>query len=84
MQKKKNDFAVFFDLSHAFCTVYKKDIMLKILQLRVIINVYSWIPDVIYQGSARVKMDAHLIKSIKFRVGVLQASVIASALFLLR
>ena len=56
-QEKKKVLAVFFDLSKAFDRVWKEGLLLKLLQNGVHGNMYRWLKHVLFQRTARVKLD---------------------------
>ena len=80
--EKKKTVAVFFDLSKAFDTVWKKGLLLKLKRSGIQGKMFSWIKDFLFQRTARVKLDGTLSNLVKIREGVPQGGVISPVLFL--
>lgn len=82
-QEKKKTLAVFFDLTQAFDKVWRKGLLLKILQMGVSGNMYWWIKHFLLDRTARVKLDGILSHRTTIREGVPQGGVISPTLFLI-
>ncbi|BFY98463.1 hypothetical protein BsWGS_01503 [Bradybaena similaris] len=82
-QDKKKMLAVFIDLTKAFEKVWKKGLLLKLLNNKVEGKMFLWIRDFISYRTARVKIDGKLSNKIDTRQGVPQGGVISPSLFLI-
>ena len=82
-QEKKKSCLCFFDLTKAFDKVWREGLLRKILENGVSGRMYRWIRRFLHDGSARVKLDGHLSKSVKMRKGVPLGGVISPTLLLL-
>ena len=74
--------AVFFDLTQAFDKVWRKGLLLKLLEKGVSGHMYWWIKHYLLNRTARVKVDGTLSHSTPIREGVPQGGVISPTLFL--
>ena len=80
-QEEKKVIATFIDLSKAFDKVWKRGLLLKLLQCNVGDNMFKWIRSFLCHRSARVKLNANLSHSVTIREGVPQGGVISPTLF---
>jgi hypothetical protein len=71
------------DLTKAFDKVWKKGILLKLLNNKVEGKMFNWIKDYISFRSARVKVDGFLGHKVYINNGVPQGGVLSLTLFLI-
>ena len=80
-QEEKKVIATYIDLSKAFDKLWKRELLLKLLQCNIGDNMFKWIRSFLCHRSARVKRNANLSHSVTIREGVPQGGVISPTLF---
>ena len=81
--KKKKVVSIFFDPTKAFDNIWRKGLLLKILESGVSGRMCRWIRCFLHDRYAREKLNGHLRNSVKMREGVPQGEAISPTLFLL-